>query len=267
MIHERRTSVARRTVRYLDAGIGRPMLLLHAFPLNADMWRHQLEHPPAGWRLIAPDFRGFGGSDIDTEDVGVDDYAGDILALMDDLAFEQAVIGGLSFGGYVAFAMFRRAPERIAGLVLADTRPTADTEDGIAARRALLEAVRREGMGIVPDRQIPKVLGATTHRERPEVVAEVRRLIEANPSPGIEAAIVALMRRPDSTADLIRIDVPTRVIVGEEDEITPLADASAMHRAIRGSSMAILARAGHLSNLETPDAFSTTISEWVASFH
>jgi 3-oxoadipate enol-lactonase len=267
MIHERRTSVAGRTVHYLDAGIGRPMLWLHAFPLNADMWRYQLEHPPAGWRLIAPDFRGLGGSAIDSEDVGVDDYAGDVLALMDDLAFDQAVIGGLSFGGYVAFAMFRRAPERIAGLVLADTRPTADTEDGIAARRALLEAVRREGVGIVSDRQIPKVLGATTRDERPEVVTEVKRIIAANSAPGIEAAIVALMRRPDSTADLIRIDVPTLVIVGDEDEITPLADASAMHRAIRGSSMAILARAGHLSNLETPDAFSTTISEWVVSFH
>ncbi len=267
MIHEQRTSVAGRTVRYLDAGIGRPMLWLHAFPLNADMWRHQLEHPPAGWRLIAPDFRGFGGSAIDSADVGVDDYAGDILALMDDLAFDRAVIGGLSFGGYVAFAMFRRAPERIAGLVLADTRPTADSEDGSAARRALLEAVRREGVGIVPDRQIPTVLGATTRGERPAVVAEVKRIIAANAAPGIEAAIVALMRRPDSTADLIRIQVPTLLIVGDEDEITPLADASAMHRAIRGSSMAILARAGHLSNLETPDAFSTTISEWVASIH
>jgi len=273
MIHEQRTSVAGRTVRYLDAGVGRPMLWLHAFPLNADMWRHQLEQAPAGWRLIAPDFRGFGGSAIDHEnvdvdvDLGVDDYARDILALMDDLAFDQAVIGGLSFGGYVAFAMFRRAPERIAGLVLADTRPTADTEDGIAARRALLEAVRREGVGIVPDRQIPKVLGATTRGERPEVVADVKRMIAANSAPGIEAAIVALMRRPDSTADLIRIEVPTLLIVGDEDEITPLADAAAMHRAIRGSSMAVLARAGHLSNLESPDAFSTTISEWVVSLH
>jgi 3-oxoadipate enol-lactonase len=267
MIHLQHTSLSGRTVRYFEAGVGKPMLLLHAFPLNAEMWRPQLERPPAGWRLIAPDFRGFGDSAIDSEDVGVDDYAGDILMLMDDLALERPVIGGLSFGGYVTFALFRRAPERIGGLVLADTRPTADTEDGLAARRTLLEAIRHDGAAIVPDRQIPKVLGATTRRERPEVVAEVRRLIEGNGATGIEAAIVALMRRPDSTGDLSRIDVPTLIIVGEEDEITPVADAATMHRAIRGSSLTVLPRAGHLSNLEAPDAFSTTILEWVASFH
>ena len=267
MLHVQHTSVAGRTVRYLEAGVGRPMLLLHAFPLNADMWRPQLERPPAGWRLIAPDFRGFGETSIDGDDVGMDDYAGDILMLMDDLALERPVVGGLSFGGYVTFALFRRAPERIGGMVLADTRSTADTEDGLLARRTLLEAVRREGLAGVPDRQIPKVLGATTRHERPEVVAAVRRLIEGNGAPAIEAAIVALMRRPDSTADLNRINVPTLIIVGEEDEITPIADAQAMHRAIDGSSLVVLPRAGHLSNLEAPEAFSTTISEWVASFH
>jgi 3-oxoadipate enol-lactonase len=267
MLHVQHTSVAGRTVRYLEAGLGTPMLLLHAFPLSADMWRPQLERPPAGWRLIAPDFRGFGDTPIDSQDVGVDDYAADILLLMDDLGLERPVIAGLSFGGYVSFALFRRAPDRIGGLVLADTRSTTDTEDGLAARRTLLEAIRREGVAMVPDRQIPKVLGATTRRERPEVVAEVRRLIEGNRAPGIEAAIVALMRRPDSTGDLSRIEVPTLIIVGEEDEVTPIADAAAMHRAIRGSSLTILPRAGHLSNLEAADAFSTTISTWVASFH
>ena len=267
MLHVQHTSVAGRTVRYLQAGIGTPMLLLHAFPLSADMWRPQLERPPAGWRLIAPDFRGFGDTPIDSQDVGVDDYAADILLLMDDLGLERPVIAGLSFGGYVSFALFRRAPDRIGGLVLADTRSTTDTEDGLAARRTLLEAIRRDGVAMVPDRQIPKVLGATTRRERPEVVAEVRRLIEGNRAPGIEAAIVALMRRPDSTGDLSRIEVPTLIIVGEEDEVTPIADAAAMHRAIRGSSLTILPRAGHLSNLEAADAFSTTISTWVASFH
>ena len=266
MIHQQLTSLSGRTVRYLEAGTGQPMLLLHAFPLNADMWRPQLERAPSGWRLIAPDFRGFGRTSIDSEDVGMDDYAGDILMLIDDLGLERPVIGGLSFGGYVAFALFRRAPERIGGLVLADTRSTADTEEGLAARRMLLEAVRREGVATVPDRQIPKVLGATTRRERPDVVAEVRRLIEGNGAAGVEAALVALMRRPDSTGDLSRIEVPTLIIVGEEDEITPVADAAAMHRAIGGSSVVVLPRVGHLSNLEAPDAFSTTISAWVASF-
>jgi 3-oxoadipate enol-lactonase len=266
MIHEQRTTVNRRIVRYLESGVGKPLILLHAFPLNADMWRPQLERPPAGWRLIAPDFRGFGGSAIDSEEVGVDDYAHDVLMLMDELSLTRAAIGGLSFGGYVAFAMYRRAPERVAQLMLADTRSTIDTDDGLRMRRELLEAVRREGTGVLPDRQIPKLLGATTRRDRPEIAAGVARLMAANASAGVEAAIVALMRRPDSTGDLGRIDVPTLVIVGEEDEITPVASARAMHAAIRGASLAILPAAGHLSNLEAADAFSTTISAWVASF-
>jgi 3-oxoadipate enol-lactonase len=266
MIHETRTTVNGRTVRYLESGIGTPLILLHAFPLNADMWRPQLEQAPAGWRLIAPDLRGFGGSAIDSEEIGIDDYAHDVLLLMDDLLLGRAVIAGLSFGGYVAFAMFRRAPERVAGLLLADTRSTADTDDGLRTRRELLEAIRREGTGILPDRQMPKLLGATTRRERPEVVADVRRIIAASPSQGIEAAIVALMRRPDSTADLGRIAVPTLIVVGEEDEITPVTDARSMHAAVRGSSLTILPAAGHLSSLEVPGAFSTTISEWGESF-
>ena len=266
MVHEQRTTVNGRTVRYLETGAGAPLILLHAFPLGADMWRPQLERAPAGWRLIAPDFRGFGGSTIGDEEIGMDDYARDVQLLMDDLSLDRAVVAGLSLGGYVAFAMLRRSPERLAGLILADTRSTADTDDGVRLRRELLDAVRREGMGIVAERQIPKVLGPTTRRERPEVVAEVTRLINANASAGVEASIVALMRRPDSTGDLGRIAVPTLVIVGEEDEITPVESARAMQQVIRGSSLAILPRAGHLSNLEAPDAFSTTISEWVVSF-
>lgn len=266
MVHEQRTTVNRRTVRYLESGFGRPLILLHGFPFNADMWRPQLDRPLPGWRLIAPDLRGFGGSSIAGEAVGMDDYATDVLMLMNELSLERAAIGGLSFGGYVAFAMFRRAPERLAKLILVDTRSTVDTEDGVRARLDLLDAVRRNGVGILPDRQIPKLLGATTQRERPEMVAHVQRLIVANTAPGIEAAIVALIRRPDSTGDLGRISVPTLVIVGEEDEITPVEQARAMHLAIAGSSLAILPRAGHLSNLEAADAFSTTISEWIASF-
>src|SRR5688572_16666364 len=168
MIHEQRTTVNGRIVRYLESGVGTPLILLHAFPLNADMWRPQLERPPAGWRLIAPDLRGFGGSTIDSDEIGMDDYAHDVLLLMEDLSLQSAAIAGLSMGGYIALAMFRRAPERLAGLILADTRATADTDDGIRMRRDLLDAIRRDGLGILPDRQIPKLLGETTQRERPE---------------------------------------------------------------------------------------------------
>jgi len=265
MIHERRTSVNRRTIRYLESGLGRPIVLLHAFPLTADMWRAQLAAAPKGCRMIAPDLRGFGGSSIDRREIGMDDYASDIVKLMDSLLIEKFAVAGLSMGGYIAFGVLRLARQRVSGFVLADTRSTADTDAGRTARATMLADVRREGVAILPERMIPKLLGETSRSERPEVVATARRLIEANRREGIEAAIYALMRRPDSTGDLCSIDVPTAVVVGHEDALTPPADSEALHRAIRGSRLTVIPRAGHLSNLEVPDAFSTTINEWAVS--
>jgi len=265
MIHERRTSVNRRTVRYLESGLGRPIVLLHAFPLTADMWRAQLDAAPRGCRLIAPDLRGFGGSSIDRLEIGMDDYASDIVKLMDSLLIATFAVAGLSMGGYIGFGLLRLARQRITGFLLADTRSTADTDAGREARATMLADVRRGGVGILPDRMIPKLLGDTSRRERPGVVTATRTLIEANRREGVEAAIYALMRRPDSTSDLSRLDAPTVVVVGDEDELTPPSDAEALHRAIRGSRLAVIPRAGHLSNLEAPDAFSTTIHEWAVS--
>jgi 3-oxoadipate enol-lactonase len=265
MIHEHRTALKGRVTRYFESGFGRPIILHHAFPVSAEMWRPQLDRVPRGWRFIAPDLRGFGGSALDGIEVGMDDYALDTLALMDALDLDRAVVGGLSLGGYITFALFRLAPERIDGMILADTRSTSDSEDGVRARRALLETVRSHGATAVADEMLGKLLGDTTRRERPDLVAHVRRLIEANPTSGLEAAIYALMRRPDSTPDLPRIDCPTLVIVGQEDVVTPIDDAEPLHRTIKDSRLAVLPRAGHLSNLEAPEEFSHTITEWVAS--
>jgi 3-oxoadipate enol-lactonase len=268
MVHEQRTALKGRVTRYLEAGLGDPLILLHAFPVSADMWRPQLERVPRGWRFIAPDLRGLGGSALDgSTDVGINDYASDALELMNALDLERAVIGGLSMGGYVAFAMFRQAPGRLSGMILADTKAPADTDDGVRSRRALLELVRSSGVKAVADQMIGKLLGETSRRERPGLAADVRRLIEANSAEGVDAAIYALMTRPDSTPDLPRIECPTLVIVGEEDGVTPVADAEVLHRSIRGSQLSILPGAGHLSNLEAPEEFSNTITGWVASLH
>lgn len=266
MIHERRTALKGRVTRYLETGLGRPLILLHAFPLSADMWRPQLERAPRGWRIIAPDLRGLGGSELDGwPGVNVGHYAEDTLDLMDDLDLERAVIGGLSLGGYVTFAILRLALARVDGVILADTRSGADSEDGLKNRRALLEAARHQGAAAVAEQMIGKLIGETTRRERPDVIAAVRRAIESNRVEGIEAAIYALMMRPDSTADLATIRQPTLVLVGEEDTVTPLAEAQALQRSIAGSELAIVRRAGHLSNLEAPEDFSNTINTWLAS--
>jgi 3-oxoadipate enol-lactonase len=266
VVHERRTTIDTGTVRYLEAGAGRPLILLHAFPLSADAWRPQLEHVPSGWRVLAPDLRGFGPLPATTPSARtLDDHARDVMALMDEWQIERAAIAGLSMGGYIAFALLRLAPDRIDALILADTRPQADSPDGRKGRQAMLEMLRTKGVGAVADDMLPKLLGETTRRERPSVVAHVRAMIEATAPEAIDAGIQALMARPDSTPDLARVSGPTLVIVGDEDGITPPADAVAMHAAIAGARLAQLSRAGHLSNLETPDEFTKALSGFLAT--
>lgn len=266
MIREHHVETPARRIRYLEAGAGWPVVLVHAFPLSADMWRLQLESVPDGFRFITPDVRGFGGETPGpAAQPTMDDLAADVEALLNALEIERAVIGGLSMGAYIVFALFRRAPERFSGMILADARAQADTPEGRQARRAMSDLVRRDGPAAVADRMIPKLLGDTTHRDRPGVTAEVRRLILANSAAGIDGALHAMMTRPDSTPDLARISVPTLVIVGEEDVLTPVADSELLHQSIERSQLVVLDTAGHLSCLETPDEFSIALSNFLAS--
>ena len=266
-MREESATVAGRKIRYLVAGAGWPLVLLHAFPLSADMWRPQLADPPEGWQCIAPDLRGFGGSagDVGDPPPTMDDYAADVEGLLNELEIDRAVIGGLSMGGYVAFALFRRAPERFSGCVLADTRAGADTPDGRQARRALSAVANKDGASGVADQMLPKLLGETTRRERPAVVREARRLITQSSIGAIDGAIHAMMGRPDSTPDLARISTPTLVIVGEEDVVTPLAESESLQRSIARSRLVVLSQAGHLSSLEAADDFSRALSDFLSS--
>jgi pimeloyl-ACP methyl ester carboxylesterase len=258
---ERRVRVDGRATRYLEAGSGRPLVLIHAFPFSADMWRTQLEHVPEGWQMIAPDLQGFGGTARRSGDgPTMGDFARDIEGLLDALGIDRAVIGGLSMGGYITFALFRRAPERFTGMVLADTRAPADTPEGRQGRLALATLVREKGATAAADQLLPKLLGETTRRERPAVAARVRALIEACTPDGIVDAIQALLGRPDSTPDLRRVAFPTLIIVGDEDVVTPPKDSESMHHAIAGSQLVVLPGTGHLSNLETPEAFSKALN-------
>jgi len=264
-VHSRVAHLSTRSVRYLEAGTGRPLIWLHAFPLSADQWLPQLSRVPPGWRFIAPDLRGFrGGSQafeaFDLPGVTMDGYAADVLELMTQLEMTDAVIGGLSMGGYVAFAIQRRAPSRVSGLVLADTRSTADTAEGRAARDRMADLVAREGAAGVAREMLPKLLGETTRRDQPDLTDAVRRLIEVNTPEAIGAAIQALKTRPDSTPLLASIACPTLIICGEEDVLTPMADSEAMHAAIAGSRLVRLPGAGHLSNLENPIGFNDAIA-------
>jgi 3-oxoadipate enol-lactonase len=259
---EQHIDTARGAMAWLEAGAGWPLILLHAFPLDANMWRPQLEAVPSGWRYIAPHFRGFGAGPPTTGPLSVDDYAADVFALLDALNIDAAAVGGLSMGGYVAFAMFRKAPERFTAMILADTRAQADTPEGRQGRVQMRAQLAAEGPGAIAAQMLPKLLspGAT-----PEVVEAVRRTIASGRPDAIDAAIAALMARPDSTPLLARINVPTLVVVGDADAITPIADAEAMQRAIGRSTLTAIPGAGHLANLEQPRAFSRALDDFLRS--
>jgi 3-oxoadipate enol-lactonase len=256
-------------LRYLEAtpsDAERPrgvLVLLHAFPLNARMWERQLALADHGWRVIVPQLRGFDDGASDPPAATMDDYAGDVIDLLDALHIKQAVIGGLSMGGYVAFAVLRLAARYVQGLVLADTRPQADTPEAIAARTKLLERVTAQGPSAAADEMVPKLLGETTRATHPEIVERVRALILANPAGAIAGAIRALMSRPDSTPLLASIHVPTLIMVGDQDVLTPRALSEDMQRTIAGSELAVIEGAGHLTNLERPAAFDAALARFL----
>ncbi len=194
----------------------------------------------------------------------VDRYAADVLALMDHLGIHDAVVAGLSMGGYVAFALLRLAPARIVGLVLANTRAVADTAEGRVNRDRMIDLVRREGPTAIVRAMLPKLLGEATRRDQPDLAEAVGHLVRANTSEAIAAALGALRDRPDCTPMLGSIACPTLIIAGEEDAIVPRAEAEAMHAAIPRSRLVMLPRTGHLGNLEDPRGFNETLSDFLA---
>lgn len=260
-----------RTVSYLEAGreADPSLVLLHAFPLSADMWAPQLASPPPGWRVVAPDFRGFGESDGDRDvsvDAGlsIDDYARDVLGLVAALRLDRVVVGGLSLGGYVVFALRRLlraapAPPAVGGLVLADTRAQADTADGRAARLKMADLVDAQGPAGVVRAVLSKLVDEGTRR-RPAAVEAVRAMMLAARPDAIKAALYRMMSRPDSSGDLAAIDTPTLVIVGDRDALTPPDLSREMHACIPDSTLAIVPDAGHISNLEQPEIFARALN-------
>jgi pimeloyl-ACP methyl ester carboxylesterase len=195
----------------------------------------------------------------------MDDYARDVLALMDHLHLDAAVVGGLSMGGYLVFALQRLAPKRLRGLVLADTRPEADGEQARALRVQTLERLDREGPSGVAEAMLPKLLGRSSREKKPDLVAWVREVAAGQPAEGIRRAVLSLKARPDSTPTLGEIRVPTLIVVGEEDEITGPDLAQQMHGQVAGSELVLVPGAGHLANLEHPGAFNAALARFLST--
>jgi pimeloyl-ACP methyl ester carboxylesterase len=258
------TLVGDTAIAFDDIGSGLPVVFLHAFPLNRTMWEPQIGALVAECRCIPIDFRGFGDSRAEPP-FTIDRYADDVAAVLDALQIERAVVIGLSLGGYVAFALWRRHRDRVRGLVLSDTRASADSEEVVAKRRALIETARTQGSTAVANSQIAGLMGKSTRDKRPDIYDAMHRMMAQTGVDAIVGGLEAMIGRPDSTGTLSTIDMPTLVVVGDEDVITPPKEARKICEGIVGSRMEVLKGAGHLSNVERPAAFNTIVSEFLGT--
>jgi pimeloyl-ACP methyl ester carboxylesterase len=239
------------------------LVLLHAFPLNARMWEPQLAMAGRGWHVIAPHVRGMNGGDGDPPAATMDDYTADLVDLLDALHVDDAVICGLSMGGYLALSLLRLAPHYIRALVLADTRSQADTPEGIEARRAMLTLLEQGGPRAVVESMLPRLLGETTRATRPAIVERVRSLATSNSSEAIAGAIRVLMSRTDTSSLLPSFRRPALILVGDEDVLTPPALSEEMHARIPGSELVRIPECGHLASLERADAFNDALARFL----
>lgn len=247
-----------------QAGEGEPILLVHGFPLNHRMWQAQVAALSATHRVIAPDLRGLGGSGGAAGVVTMDQYADDLAGLLDTLGVTEPVtLCGLSMGGYVAFAFVRRHRDRLARLILCDTKAAADPPERKADRVKTAEQVLAEGTARLVESMPKSLLAPSTFETRPAVVAAVREMIASAPPAGVAAASRGMAARPDSNDLLPRIDVPTLVLSGEHDAITPPAEMRAMAERIRGATFELIPDAGHMSPMENPAAVNAAIRRFL----
>jgi|SRR5690606_7184715 len=244
-----------------------PLVLLHAYPLDARMWNAVRGPLSAHTRVITPDQRGMGRSPFPESDAAsepsLDDAARDVVALLDRLELDRVVLGGCSMGGYLTMAVLRAAPERVGGLVLVDTKAEADGDEARANRLSVAERAESEGIGgWLADAMVPNLLSDHTRQYQPEVAALVRELIESQQPAGVAWAQRAMAARPDSTDTLRQSDVPALVLVGQQDGLTPPDAARAMVDALPDARLVEIPNAGHLTPLEAPDAVATAITDW-----
>ena len=228
------------------------------------MWETSLGALPDGWQGIAPDQRGFGQSSLPPGDKHrIIDFAGDMIDLLDRLEVTSVVVVGCSMGGYTLFEMIHTAQNYVAGTVLVSTKATADTDEGKAGRKAMIERLEGGGVPAIANEMLPKLLGATAQRERPDLEKHVRQMINSNKPETVKMAITALMERADSTPLLTHMKMPTLIIAGAEDTLIPPAQADEMHKAIPNSRCEKMASAGHLPNLEQSVAFDALLFQFL----
>ncbi|CAN3982809.1 alpha/beta fold hydrolase [Kitasatospora purpeofusca] len=244
-----------------ESGTGTPLVLLHAFPLSAAMWSAQLETLPGPTgdraRVVAPDQRGFGGAGLGSEEPSLDTVADDVARLLDAAGIDRTVLGGLSMGGYVALAFAERHPDRLAGLLLANTKATADPVAARTNRERIAAAVlARDSVRLLLDeRTAAGQLGPDSQH----LVDRVEAMIAAAPPATVAWAQRAMAARPERLDVLAGVRVPAAVLAGAEDALMPVTEAELMARALPDAELTVLPRVGHLSAIEAPEAFDAVV--------
>ncbi len=253
-------------IAYTDQGQGLPLIFLHAFPLSKEMWQPQVLELAGSYRVITLDLRGHGESDALLWNFTLEDYADDVIELLDHLKIVQAVFIGLSMGSYILFSLYRKYSNRVQALVLADTRAQEDSREGKAGRQAMTQLAYKKGASAIAKAMIPKLLTPSTIQQHPEIADQLRKMILRTPPEGIIVDLMAMAARPDSTSLLSTISCPTLIVVGEEDAATPVTESASMAERIAGAKLVTLPGAGHLSNFEQPEAFNEALHTFLRMF-
>ena len=262
------TEVNNFTISYNDAGEGSiPVIFLHGFPFDKSMWKGQLDSLKSSNRLIAVDIRGFGKSTDEKTPLSVDLFSEDLMAFMDKLNIKKAILCGLSMGGFISLNAVKRFQERFEALILCDTQCIADTAEVKENRYKAIEQINRDGVTEFNEKFIKSVFHPNSLTHKTELVENLRSTVFANSKEIMIAGITALAERSETCSSLGVIRIPTLIICGREDAVTPLAQSELMHEHIEGSSLKIIDNAGHVSNLEQPEEFNKNILDFLNSLN
>lgn len=260
-------TVNNSNVSYNDEGPeGAPMIIfIHGFPLNKSMWDKQLNSLKDDYRVIAYDIRGHGHSEVGVIDFSIDLFVQDLLSFMDALKIEKTVLCGLSMGGYIALNAIENHPERFSALILSDTNCTADTPEAKEKRMNTIVSIKENGVEKLADDLLPNLFAPESFKSNSEEIAAVKEMIVTTTIPSLNKSLHAMANRKETCSKLAKIKVPTLILVGEEDTITPPEAASAMHEKIKDSSLKVIPHAGHLSNMENDDEFNSQLIKFMGS--
>ncbi|HEX9614543.1 MAG TPA: alpha/beta fold hydrolase [Bacteroidota bacterium] len=252
-------------MNYQERGLpqGLPVVFIHGFPFSHAMWNSQMMAIPQGTRAISYDVRGHGSSEAGDGQFSIEYFADDLIGLLNELGIGKAVLCGLSMGGYIALRAHERHPDRVQGLILCDTRSEADSNEARIKRANQAKGVKENGVKAFAEGFVKAVFAPATFKSNPAAIESIRTIIEKTSPLAISGTLLALAARTDTTASLASVNVPTLILVGEHDSLTPPSASEAMHKHIKGSTLHVIPDAAHMSNIENAPVFNKHLVEFV----